>query len=212
METRRRAVREDGRRRREAILVKAVELAAVDGLEGLSIGNLAAALQMSKSGVYAHFGSKEELQLATVARASQAFSTEVVEPALARPAGLARVVAFCDAYLERLRGRDLPGGCFFAAATLEEGPRRGPVKHVVARHQREVWSLVHGFLTEARAGGELPDSEDLDELMLELQGVLLAANARYVVEGEDAVLGLAAKIVRRRLGVPGGPGGTSPEV
>jgi AcrR family transcriptional regulator len=76
--------RSDGERTREAILREAVSLATIDGLEGLSIGNLAGALDMSKSGVYAHFGSKQDLQLAAVGEAGRIFRAEVVEPALAR--------------------------------------------------------------------------------------------------------------------------------
>src|SRR4051795_908098 len=97
-----RRTRADGERTREAIVREAVSLATVDGLEGLSIGNLAHALDMSKSGIYAHFGSKQELQLATVDEASRIFHAEVIEPALAAPAGLAQLLAVCDAFFEHL--------------------------------------------------------------------------------------------------------------
>ena len=81
---------------------EAVSLATLDGLEGLSIGNLASALDMSKSGIYAHFGSKQDLQLATVTEAERIFHAEVIEPALAAPPGLAQLVALCDAYFDHL--------------------------------------------------------------------------------------------------------------
>jgi AcrR family transcriptional regulator len=199
-----RAVREDGRRRREAIVMKAVELASLDGVQGLTIGHLAAELEMSKSGVYAHFGSKQELQLATIARASVLFTDRVIEPAAAQPPGLGRVIAFCDSFLRYVRRGDLPGGCFFASATLELGGRPGPVKQAVAEHQRSTWTLLYSYLAEAVGTGDLAESEDLQHLMLELQGILLAANSRYVVEDDDGVLTLAASVVRRRLGVPDG--------
>src|SRR5579884_2562898 len=100
--------RADGERTRGTILREAVSLATVDGLEGLSIGNLAAALGMSKSGLYAHFGSKQDLQLATVEEADRIFTAEVVEPALAAPPGVAQVVALCDAFCDHLERRTFP--------------------------------------------------------------------------------------------------------
>ena len=120
--------RADGERTRSAILRAAASLATVDGLEGLSIGHLAAAIGMSKSGLYAHFGSKQELQLATVQEAGRIFASEVVQPALAAPAGLAQLAAVCEAFFEHLQRRTFPGGCFFASAALEMGTRPGPVR------------------------------------------------------------------------------------
>src|SRR5215475_8411949 len=106
--------RADGERARAAILRAAASLATVDGLEGLSIGNLAAAIGMSKSGLYAHFGSKQELQLATVAEAERIFDEEVVQPALAARPGVAQLAAVCEAFFGYLQDRTFPGGCFFA--------------------------------------------------------------------------------------------------
>src|SRR5437764_6728619 len=97
-----RKARVDGERTREAIVREAVSLATVDGLEGLSIGNLAHALDMSKSGIYAHFGSKQELQLATVDEAARIFAAEVTQPALDAPLGVAQIVALCDAFFDYL--------------------------------------------------------------------------------------------------------------
>ena len=106
--TRKRKRRADGERTREAIVREAVSLATVDGLEGLSIGNLAGALDMSKSGIYAHFGSKQELQLATVDEAGRIFRAEVIEPALAAAPGLAQLVAVCDAFFDHLAAAHVP--------------------------------------------------------------------------------------------------------
>ena len=130
--------RADGERTRDAIVRAAVSLATVDGLEGLSIGNLAGALDMSKSGIYAHFGSKQELQLATVDEAGRIFQSEVIDPALAAPAGLAQLVAVCDAFFDHLVRHTFPGGCFFAGAVLEMGTRPGPVKERIAAFQGAV--------------------------------------------------------------------------
>src|SRR3954466_12115659 len=127
--------RADGERTREAIVRTAVSLATVDGLEGLSIGNLAHALEMSKSGIYAHFGSKQDLQLATVDEAGRIFQAEVIEPALVAAPGLGQLVALCDAFFDHLARRTFPGGCFFAGAVLEMSTRPGPVKEQIAAFQ-----------------------------------------------------------------------------
>ena len=137
--------RADGERTRAAILRTAASLATIDGLEGLSIGNLAAAIGMSKSGLYAHFGSKQELQLATLEEANRILQEVVVQPALAAPPGLAQLVAVCDAFFDYLQRRTFPGGCFFAAAALEMGTRPGPVKERVA-------ALQSGFAAQVRCG------------------------------------------------------------
>ena len=102
------STRADGERTREAIVREAVSLATLDGLEGLSIGNLARALDMSKSGIYAHFGSKQDLQLATVDEAERIFQAEVIEPALAAAPGLAQLVALCDAFFDHLDAANVP--------------------------------------------------------------------------------------------------------
>jgi AcrR family transcriptional regulator len=196
-----RAVRTDGLRRRQAILREAVALSTVDGLEGLSIGNLAKALAMSKSGLYAHFGSKEELQLATVAEAARIFRLEVIEPARAAPSGVAQLVAVCDAFVEHLRRRTLPGGCFFAGAVVEVGSRPGPVKEAVAAFQHSLVQLIGEFAGAAIAGGQLPQTEDPAQLAFELNGIILATNAGFILSGDEAVLDLARRVVRRRLGV-----------
>ena len=194
--------RADGERTRGAILRAAASLATVDGLEGLSIGNLAAALGMSKSGLYAHFGSKQELQLATVEEAGRIFAEEVVQPALAVPAGLAQLEAVCDAFFDHLKRRVFPGGCFFASAALEMGTRPGPVKEAVAGFQTAFVDLLRGFAATAVEQHELPASEDPARLCFELNGILLAADTNFVLHGDPAVLELAHEVVRRRLGLP----------
>jgi AcrR family transcriptional regulator len=141
--------RADGERTRSAILHAAVSRATVDGLEGLSIGHLAAAIGMSKSGLYAHFGSKQELQLATVEEAGRNFTDEVIRPALAAPAGRAQLEAVCEAFFEHLQRRTFPGGCFFAGAVLEMGTRPGPVKEAVADFQGRFVDLIRGFAATA---------------------------------------------------------------
>jgi AcrR family transcriptional regulator len=195
--------RADGERTRSAILRAAASLATVDGLEGLSIGNLAAAIGMSKSGLYAHFGSKQELQLATVQEAGRIFAGEVVQPALAAPAGLAQLEAVCEAFFEHLQRRTFPGGCFFAGAALEMGTRPGPVKEAVAGFQAGFVDLLRGFAATAIEQHELPADENPDQLAFELNGIILAADANFVLHDDAAVLDLARQVVRRRLGLRG---------
>jgi AcrR family transcriptional regulator len=193
--------RADGERTREAIVREAVSLATLDGLEGLSIGNLAGALGMSKSGVYAHFGSKQDLQLATVDEAGRIFHAAVIEPALAAAPGVAQLVAVCDAFFDYLMRRTFPGGCFFAGAALEIGSRPGPVKEEIAAFQAGLTALIRQFAVAAVEHQELPADEDPDALTFELNGILLAANTNFVLRDDPTALDMARYVVRRRLGV-----------
>jgi len=196
-----RKTRADGERTREAIVREAVSLATLDGLEGLSIGNLAGALDMSKSGIYAHFGSKQDLQLATVDEAGRIFEAEVIQPALDAAPGLAQLVALCDAFFDHLMRRTFPGGCFFAGAVLEMGTRPGPVKEQIAAFQSGFSALIRQFIVTALEQAELPTDEDPDELTFEINGIILAANANFVLRDDPATLRTAKHIVRRRLGI-----------
>jgi AcrR family transcriptional regulator len=193
--------RPDGERTREAIVRKAVSLATLDGLEGLSIGNLAGALEMSKSGLYAHFGSKQDLQLATVDEAGRIFQAEVIEPALTAAPGIDQLVAVCDAFFEHLVRRTFPGGCFFAGAVLEMGGRPGPVKDQIAAFQGRFTAQIRQFVVTALELHQLPADEDPDALTFEMNGIILAANSNFVLRQDPAALHMARNIVRRRLGV-----------
>jgi AcrR family transcriptional regulator len=192
-----------GERTRAAILTKAVSLATIDGLEGLSIGNLAAALGMSKSGLYAHFVSKQELQLATVEEAERIFQAEVIEPALTAPAGVAQLVAVCDAFFDYLERRTFPGGCFFAGAALEMGARPGPVKERVAAFQASFAGLIRQFVARSQELGQLPENEDSDEVTFELNGIILAANTNFVLYQDLRALDIARQVVHRRFRLTG---------
>jgi AcrR family transcriptional regulator len=193
--------RADGLRTRSAILLEAVSLATVDGLEGLSIGSLAKATGISKSGVYAHFGSKEELQLATVDVAGRIFKREVIAPALDRDPGLDQLLTVCDSFFEYLRRQIFPGGCFFAGAVLEMGSRPGPVKERVAEFQRLFIELLRQFAETAKLLGQLPSDEDVAMLTFELNGIILATDANFVMNNDPTILQVARRVVRRRLSV-----------
>ena len=190
-----------GERTRDAILHAAASLATVDGLDSLSIGNLAASLGMSKSGVHAHFGSKQELQLATVAETARIFDEEVVQPALVAPAGLGQLTAVCEAFFAHLERHTFPSGCFWASPALEISAPPGPVKDLIAAFQSQFGDLIRGFAATALARSELPASEDPNRLAFELNGIMLAADTNLVVHDDPAVLDLARQIVHQRLGV-----------
>jgi len=128
--TRRR--RADGEQTRATILDAATKLATVEGLDGLSIGRLADHIDMSKSGLYAHFGSKEELQLAAIDTATQIFTDNVIRPAREADTALGRLEALCENFFRYLERPVFPGGCFFASATAELDTHPGPVKERLA--------------------------------------------------------------------------------
>ncbi len=188
-----------GERTREVILRAAASLAIADGLDRLTIGNLAAAVGMSKSGLHAYFGSKQELQLATVAEAARVFDAEVVRPALAAPPGLGQLAAVCEAFFAHLERHTFPGGCFMASAALEMGTCPGPVGDLIAGFQAQFGELIRGFAATAVAGSELPAGEDPDRLAFELNGIMLATDTNYLLHEDPAVLDLAREIVRQRL-------------
>jgi AcrR family transcriptional regulator len=206
---RERRPRSDGIRSREAILREAVALATVHGLEGMSIGELATALDMSKSGVYAHFGSKQELQLAIIDEAERIFRAEVVDPALAADPGLPQLLTLCDAFFDYLLRRIFPGGCFFAGAVMEMGTRPGPVKERLAGFQRDFTGLIRQFVVTAQEQHELAADEDPTFLAFELTGMILAANADFVLHGDPDVPEMAKQVVRHRLGVHAGAASAS---
>ena len=196
-----RHLRADGERTRGAILRAAASLATVDGLEGLSIGNLAAAIGMSKSGLYAHFGTKQELQLATVDEAERILTDEVVRPALAAPPGLGQLAAVCEAFFSYVERRVFPGGCFFAATALEMGARPGPVKERVAAIQSDFTALLRTFAATAIEQHELPAHEDPDGLAFELHAILLGGDTKFILHDDPAVMNLARRVVHQRLGL-----------
>jgi len=196
--------RADGERTRAAILRAATSLATVEGLEGLSIGHLADAIGMSKSGLYAHFGSKQELQLATVEEAERILDHEVIRPALAARPGRAQLAAVCEAYLGYVQRRVFPGGCFFAATALEMGTRPGPVKDRIAAYQSGFTALLSTLAATAVEQHELPPRETPDRLAFELHAILLAADAKFILLDDPAVLDLARQVVHQRLGLGNG--------
>ena len=178
------------------ILDTAVRLATVEGLDGLSIGSLARATGVSKSGVYAHFDSKEQLQVATVDTARRLFTDVVVTPAL-HLQGLARLRELCESFLTYVENRTLPGGCFFAAAAAELGGRPGPLREQVATNQKDWISLLSTAAREAVERGELRDDTDVATLVFELNALVIAGNTAFILHDDPAVLELARTAVDR---------------
>jgi len=188
-----------GERTRAAILDEAAQLATIVGLDGLSIGGLAKATGMSKSGLYAHFGSKLELQLATIEAARDTFVTDVVRPALGAARGIQRLRAACEAFLSHVERRVFPGGCFFSAAAADVGTRPGPVRDAIAAQQRDWLAFLERLASEARELGELPPSTDPDQLAFELKALLVAANTSFILQGNTAVFSQARAAIAERL-------------
>src|SRR3979490_3077650 len=146
-----------GDRTRQAILSRAGQLASAEGLQEVSLQRLAGELGISKSGLFAHFGSKEELQLATVEEAARVFAQEVLKPGLSVPRGLGRLWALCNAHLSYQERKGFAGGCFFQAASVEFDSRPGPVRDAVVEKVR-YWSGSLAPRTPAThaAGGGKP--------------------------------------------------------
>jgi AcrR family transcriptional regulator len=157
------------------VLDTAVALATEAGLDGLSLGQLADQLGVSKSGLFAHWRSKEELQLATVERAREQVIDWVVRPALRAPRGVRRLWALHEARMAFYAADRLPGACFFANAEFEYNARPGPVRDRVAENLGEWLTLVERLATEAVAAGELVADTDARQLAYEIEALGFAA-------------------------------------
>jgi len=191
--------RSDGERSRSAILREAAQLATVEGIEGLSIGRLADAVGMSKSGLYAHFGSKEELQLATIETASVLFEELVIEPALAAPTALERLQQLAERFLRHVEEGVFPGGCFFASVAAEMDTHPGPVRDLAVAVSEEWAGLFATGVRDAQAEGTIDRREDPEQLAFELDSYLLLGNAQFVVAQDPAPIERARRAVEHRL-------------
>ncbi len=181
---------------RAAILERAIDIASVEGLEGLSIGRLASELKMSKSGLFAHFGSKQELQLETVAAAAQRFSAAVIEPAASAPEGGPRLHALVKGYLVHLDHDAYSGGCFWAATSAEYDDRPGPVRDAIA-------AALEAWMGELERHARLAGVPEPDRLSFELYALVAGANSRFRLSGDKRVFVYARDAIERRLeGIP----------
>jgi len=190
---------ERGERTRRQILDLAVDLASVEGLDGLSIGGLAAKLGMSKSGLFASFGSKEELQLAVIDHASQIFIDAVVRKAMMAPRGLPRLWALCDSWLDYAGRQVFRGGCFFAATTAEFDSHPGPIRNRLATLMRDWLSTLAVAVRKAQAQGHLAADADPDQLAFEIHSLFLGANWAFQLHRDASAFDRARAAIRQRL-------------
>jgi AcrR family transcriptional regulator len=182
-----------GAETRAAILGRAVDLASVAGLEGLTIGRLASELEMSKSGLFAHFGSKQELQLATVDAAARRFWVAVIEPALGAEEGLPRLRALAQSSLAYLDDGTFSGGCFWAATAAEYDDRPGPVRDAIA-------AGLNAWLGELARQAGIAGSAEPDRFAFELYAIATGANARFRLNDDRSVFDYARTAIDRLLG------------
>ncbi|MER6128396.1 TetR/AcrR family transcriptional regulator [Streptomyces sp. NPDC001795] len=191
---------ERGNRTRQLVLRRTVDIASVEGLDALSVGRLATELQLSKSGVFALFGSKQELQLATVREASRIYVEQVIRPAEETPPGLARLWRLCELWLDYSQGRVFPGGCFFYGVIAEYDARSGPVHDAVVRAQRDWTAHVERTISEARDDTrDLPADTDVPQLAFELIALMETANVVSVLHDEESAYRRARVAIVSRL-------------
>jgi AcrR family transcriptional regulator len=180
---------------RAMILHVAAKLATTRGLNGLSIGDLATAVGMSKSGLYAHFKSKQELALATIESAVIIFSQEVIQPGKQVQAGTARLKALADLYLSYLERKVFPGGCFFATVSLELATHPGPTLDRVIKVVDAWLLLLKECVIDGQASGQIDPSAVVEQAVYEIEAMLLAANFLFVMTNDPI------KLLQARAGV-----------
>ncbi|MFI5860385.1 TetR/AcrR family transcriptional regulator [Streptomyces sp. NPDC051546] len=195
---------ERGNQTRRTVLERTMSIASVDGLEGLSLGKIATDLGLSKSGVFALFGSKEELQLATVQAARAVFVDRVVRPVRDEPAGVAKAWRLCESWLAYSGRRVFPGGCFFYSASAEFDSRPGPVRDEIARIRGDWTRYLVRLLDEARLAGGFRepagvDGEAVEQLAFEIMAMMELANAHSVLHEETTSYDRAARGILARL-------------
>jgi AcrR family transcriptional regulator len=188
-----------GDRTRQMILDRAVDLASLEGLEGLTIGRLAEELSMSKSGLFAHFGSKEELQLATIEAARERFVTEVFRPALTAERGYPRLIAICRSWLGYLKRFVFAGGCFFAAASFEYDGRPGPVRDAIFQTMDEWMKAIERAVRMAQDEGHLDPEVDPAQLAFEINSLFFGANFAFQLRHDRKAIDRALLAIETRL-------------
>jgi AcrR family transcriptional regulator len=191
--------RADGERSRAAILDAATRLATLEGLDGLSIGRLAEETGMSKSGLYAHFGSKEDLQLAAIDAAVEIFDREVITPAREPETAFGRLEALCDLFLGYLEKPVFPGGCFFASAAAELDTHPGAVKERLVEVLGAWLGLIERRVRQAQEADELDPDEDAALMAFELDAFMKMGNSVSLLNGGPTGLEQARKAVGARL-------------
>lgn len=163
-----------GSQTRERILGAAQAIARREGLEGLTIGSIAERLDMSKSGVFAHFGSREELQIAVIDDYARSFIDTVLLPAIDLPRGLPRLNAMFNNWLDRIVFVEIPNGCVFVSGAVEFDDKEGPVRNRMVAVARAWQGELHIAVQQAIAAGHLRGDTDAGQLVFDLYGVMLS--------------------------------------
>lgn len=187
-----------GLKTRRAILRKAVNLASLEGLEGLTIGRLASTLRISKSGLFAHFGSKEDLQCAVVDDARDIFVEKVIRPAFSFH-GLERLRALCENWLSYGKEKVFPGGCFFSAASLEFDDRPGRVRDRIVELMKKWLGTLEQAAREAQSAGEIRKDVDVRQLAFEIQALAMGANWSSRLFRDDGAFRSASHAIFERI-------------
>jgi AcrR family transcriptional regulator len=198
-----RKLRSDGERSRTAILNEAARLATVEGISGLSLSRLAEAVGMSKSGLFAHFGSKEELQLATIETADSIFEEQVRTPASTATSGIERLRSLLNAYLDYVEAGTFPGGCFFATVLVEVSMQPGAVRDRLLAFLEDWLGRLEAAIREAKREGSIDKSEDAGQLAFELESALLLANTQFSVSQSHEPIKRARRAIEHRLEAAG---------
>ena len=193
-------------RTRAAVTEAATQRASVEGLEGLTIGGLADEVEMRKSSVFSLFGSKEDLQLATLGAAVESFRREVWSPVADLEPGLPRLLALCDTWLDYHRREVMPGGCFLTTATVDFDARPGPLRDAVAEAMKRWLEVLEREATAAIEAGDLPPDLDAADLAFELNALAAAASYGFQLWRDPEVLARARRSMHRALGADMNPG------
>ena len=191
---------------RRDILQVAVDIASAEGLEGLSIGRLATELEMSKTGIFSHFGSKEQLQLATVEAAKEIFLEQVAQPPLKNPQGVLRLKAMLEhwlGYVERIVFR---GGCFFAAASAEFDSRPGRVRNRIAELTKAWMLALQEEIRFAQRQKEISESVNPAQLAFELHAYVQEANWAFKLFNDKSAFLVARRAIAQRIAMASGRG------
>jgi AcrR family transcriptional regulator len=196
-----------GERTRQEILKVAVDVASAEGLEGLTIGRLADELKMSKAGLLAHFGTKEELQLATVDAARAIFVSEVVEPSVTAERGLVRLQAMLESWLSYVERSIFRGGCFFFAASAEMDDRPGRVHDLVAELTKAWVNALEEEVRQAQALSQLAANCDPEFLAFQLHAFVQEANWYFRLHSDRRAFAWARAAIRRGLEMAATPTG-----
>ena len=181
----------------------AVDLASVEGLEGITIGRLAGELAMSKSGLIGRFGDKEAMQRAVLAAAIERFTDAVWRPASMVEHGLPRLEALIDAWIAHLRDDVFPGGCFVTTASVEYDARPGPLHDDVAAAVSRWLRVLEAEARHARTAGDLPAERSPADVAFELHSLASGGSVAGRLTGDSAALDRTRAAMRRVIGLPG---------